>query len=98
MVDLDSVPTAFPEERAQSLLAPYLAVLAACIRESWGRWLNFLNADGVMASPLSARTRAGIVSDHMWHLVKTRFAGMPGACTSEERGLRILSLNDQVNI
>lgn len=83
-------------EDAQSLLNPYLDILASCFKDAWDRWKR-LEADSTgLGKPLTGRTRASFVNDHIWELIKERLSGKPEIREYERRGLRTVVIAEKV--
>jgi len=70
-----------------AVLSPHFENIVAGISEGWERWTKFEKESPRMRAPLSTRTRAGFVHDHIIDSVKGLFEPHLG------RGVRILEEN-----
>jgi hypothetical protein len=62
------------QAEAEAILEPSLAKLRKCIEVGWQAWKNLKNTDRDLWVPLSTRTRANFVYDHIAHEAKHQFA------------------------
>jgi hypothetical protein len=86
-------------DEAQELLAPHLNDLAECIFEGWNRWNDLAASNASLSYPLTSRSRATYVNDHMWNAVKTKFASAQDVQVVETAsGLRTLLISDRLTL
>src|SRR5579862_5340370 len=68
------------EEDAKKILEPHLDVLTNCFKAAWQKWQRF-STDSSTADlryPLSPRTRACFIYDHICHEIKHQFNEISG--------------------
>ncbi len=85
-------------DEAQAVLSPHLQKVARCFMGAWQKWLVLHTQFPEFTRPLTPRAIANVVSDYIWDFVKTEFADIPGAYTSDAKSLRLLCINDEVTL
>lgn len=82
------------EDEARKILEPYLTTLVNCIKAPWQKWerLNEIAPD--LRFPLTARTRACFIYDHICYEIKHQFAGISHATIDDHRGFLLLNIEN----
>lgn len=86
------------EEDAKKILEPHLIILSNCIKAAWLKWENLNEIAPDFRFPLSSRTRACCIYDHICHEIKHQFLETKGVYVSESRGFLLLNIDGLVLI
>lgn len=84
------------EDDARAILGPYLDVMATCFKDGWGNWNQLIADPTGLGRPLTSRTRASFVNDHVLFLIRERLVPMSGIREFEHRGLRTIIIAERV--
>ena len=79
-------------EDAKTLLDPYLATVRSCIEGGWQAWKKLSEVAPDLSAPLSKRSRASFVYDHISAKVKAAFDGSNAVSIQEKRGFLTLEI------
>jgi hypothetical protein len=83
------------EEEAQKILEPYLLTLTNCMKVAWQQWERLNEFDNSrIRYPLTARTRACFIYDHICHEIKHQFEGVSGVSIDDSRGFLLLNIQN----
>lgn len=88
------------EEEARKILEPHLAILTNCFNTSWKKWERF-GADPSTSDlrfPLSPRTRACFIYDHICHEIKHQFDGISNVSIDDSHGFLKLNIQNLILI
>lgn len=84
------------EEKARKILNPHLPKLADCFKSAWQKWDRLAEVAPDLRYPLSARTRAGFIYDHICNEVRHQFEGVPGVTLVDSVGFLILTIENSL--
>jgi hypothetical protein len=87
----DQIPV-LSAETAKLLLAPYLASVRTCITAGWNAWKEFGDVAPGLRVPLSKRSRASFVYDHIASSVRSQFDGMDAVSLRDKGGFLTLEI------
>ncbi|MEA2561337.1 MAG: hypothetical protein QOH06_2841 [Acidobacteriota bacterium] len=79
-------PPECPQHVAEIDLGPYLSALHECIASGWQAWELFGEIAPALRLPLTNRTRANFIYDHITTGARARFADLKRVKISENRG------------
>lgn len=96
MSDSPTESTSVSSDEARKVLEPYLELLAHCFRDGWEQWCVLRDEHPALARPLSTRTRANFVNDHIWNAIKQRFSNLQDVHIVEQGGLRTVNVADRL--
>src|SRR5690348_15539777 len=80
------------EEEAKRILDPHLTKLAHCFQVAWQQWETFGTDASAIRYPLSARTRACFINDHICHQIRHQFADVNGVTYDDRHGFLLLNI------
>ncbi|HVV71497.1 MAG TPA: hypothetical protein VHI52_08370 [Verrucomicrobiae bacterium] len=84
---------------AELVLEPYLVRLRECIRVAWKRWEKFCIDCPAMRKPLTPRTRANFLYDHIVEIAEAEFlADRPKVFLNHSRGFLEIDIDSQIVI
>ncbi|MGA2771856.1 MAG: hypothetical protein ABSG26_13675 [Bryobacteraceae bacterium] len=89
----DQVPI-LSAEAAKLLLDPYLDSVRVCIDNGWEAWRKFGDAAPDLRAPLSKRSRASFVYDHIAFAVQSKFEGVDAVSIREKGGFLTLEIEN----
>ncbi len=81
------------KESAETLLKPYLEAIRECIKAGWDAWILFGSLAPELRAPLSKRSRATFVYDHIVYNIKAKFYKDPNVGLLEKRGFLNLEID-----
>jgi hypothetical protein len=92
--------------QSKAALAPLLAELIASVKHGFGQWKRLGHIDhehavadeSPLRSPLSSRTRASWVYDHIVQEARRRLGGRPGVTLSTSRGFLLVLVGDAFSV
>jgi hypothetical protein len=85
-------------EDAKTLLKPYLDLTRDCITGGWQAWKKFSEVAPDLVAPLSKRSRASFVYDHIAFAVQSKFDGLNAVSVRDKGGFLTLEIEgDEAN-
>lgn len=83
------------EEKTRQILEPYLPILTSCLKVPWQQWERLKEEKTYdLWFPLTPRTRACFLYDHICHQIRHQFEGICGVTITEEHGFLLLNVQN----
>jgi len=83
---------------AERLIGPHKQALKECVMLAWKMWLHELESNPAYFFPLSNRSRANLVNDHICQNIFTDFLGKPGISMSKKCGFLVMGIDEEINL
>jgi len=81
------------KESAETLLKPYLETIRDCIKAGWDAWISFGSLAPDLRAPLSKRSRATFVYDHIVYNIQAKFYKNPRVGLLQKAGFLNLEID-----